>query len=298
MSKFLKIIGIFLILEHALIAEKESNKNYKIIVTFSILKDLTQNIIGTALKDKITIHSIVPLMNDPHVYQLKPRDIILLQSADLIIMNGLGFEEWLERIISQPRYIHKFIKIGDMLPYRKNDTVNVYDPHLWHDVLHAIEYVNHIEKALSELIPHYKHIFKENANVYRKKLIALHHYLLSVFNNIPSDKKFIVTTHDAFWYFGKRYGLTFLSPIGLSTEEEPTPQKICALIEVIKQHNIKAIFVENLSSQKQIDVILKETKTCLGGMLYADSLSSIDGPASSFIDMIAHNVNTILKTLE
>jgi zinc/manganese transport system substrate-binding protein len=297
-NQFIKFIFIFLFVCQANAVEKDVHKVYKIVVTFSILKDLAQNIIGDSLKDKITLYTIVPLMNDPHIYQLKPQDVIILQSADFIIMNGIGFEEWLERIITQPRYRNKFIKIGDLLPFRKNDTVNVYDPHLWHDVLNTVEYVKHIEKTLSGLLPQYKHIFQKNAKTYRKKLMALHNNILLAFSHLPQQKKIIITTHDAFWYFGKRYGLTFLSPIGLSTEEEPSPQKICMIIDYIRQHNIKAIFIENLSNNKQIDKILKETQSCLGGMLYADSLSDSTGPANNYIDMMTYNTQTICAAIQ
>lgn len=300
MIKFIKIIAFFILFAHlnSNEIEKDNKKIYNIVVTFSILKDLTQNIIGASLKDKIIVTSIVPPMNDPHIYQLKPQDIIILQSADFIIMNGLGFECWLDRIITQKRYINKFIKIAELLPYRKDDIVNAYDPHLWHDVLHAIEYVHHITKSLSVTFPQYKHIFEKNAHDFQEKLKDLHRILLSTFNKIPKNKKYIITTHDAFWYFGKRYGLTFLSPIGLSTEEEPTPKKLCAIIDWIKENKIKAIFIENLSNRKQIDVILKETQSCLGGMLYADSLSADDGPAGTYIGMITHNTQTICNALQ
>ena len=277
--------------------KKEIKPTYRIVVSFSILKDLVKNIIGKDIKKKeILVEMIVPLMNDPHIYQLKPKDIIKLQKANLIIMNGVGLEEWMERIVTQKRYTGKYIKLANFLKARYLDK-KLYDPHLWNDVSNIIEYVKKITIKLSSVIPEHKSIFEKNAHIYINELKKLDNFILNLFRDIPQEKRFIVTTHDAFWYFGKKYNLTFLSPIGVNTEEEPKPQKICELIRFIKNKNIKAVFIENLSNPNLIKKIVNEAKINLGGELYADSLSPKNKPASSYIDMMKYNAKTMHKEL-
>lgn len=299
MTVYWRIIAIFLFIFQQgcfLQAKKNSNTTY-IVTSFSVLEDVVKNLLEGCQSKHVVIKSIVPVMNDPHVYELKPQDIILLQQADFIILNGIGFEQWLERIIQQKRYHNKFMKASDVLPLRLEKGQKVLDPHMWHDVENMMICVDYIAQNLINVLPKDCHIIEANKKEYQKKLQDLNTYIKQLFLSIPEDKRFVITTHDAFWYFGKRYGLTFLAPIGLSTEEEPTPQKISQLIDFIKRKDIRAIFIESLSNAKQINKIAQETGQKIGGVLYADSLSAKEGQASNYIDMMRYNAETIFAQL-
>ena len=265
----------------------------KIITTFSILEDITKNILGDS---PIQIKSLVPLNTDPHTYQLKPKDAILLEHADIIITNGAGFEGWLDRFISSNKII--VASKGLVLRHANRKKKETLDPHLWHSIPNVIVYVNTIKNALIAYDPNHKKIYEKNALDYIKNLKALHLEITTLFKDIPKTKRRVVTTHDAFWYFGHEYGIEFISPIGVSTEQEPSAKEIGDLINTIRKHNIKAIFIENLSNSKQLKQVAEESNSAIDGTLYADSLSKTSEGASTYIDMMRYNAKMIHKGLK
>ena len=232
--------------------------------------------------------------SDPHTYQPSPKDSILLARADLIVINGLDFEKEIEKMIASSGFKGKLCKATDNIPYRKNPL----DPHLWHDVKYAKIYVDNITIFLCAYDPKNKNLYQDNKQKFVQELDNLDQWIHQQFLTIPPDKRLVVTTHDAFWYFGKAYGIEFLSPVGISTDVEPSAKKIAGLITFIKKKKIKAVFVENLANQKLINQIIQETGLTLQGTLYADSLSNSQGSASTYENMMRHNTTIISQSLQ
>jgi zinc/manganese transport system substrate-binding protein len=277
-----------------------STPKLKVVATFSILGDLIRNVGGEAVDVKF----IVPENADPHVYQPTPQDAALLAKADLVVVNGLDFEGWFERLISNSGYKGKIIIAGKKVSPRilvGSKGTAVDDPHAWHCVKNAMLYVEVIAEALIEAHPLFKDLILKNKIAYLKKLENLDSWVEEQYAPFPISKRLVVTTHDAFWYYGGAYKITFLSPVGISTDAEPSAAAVAHLIKEIKAKDIRAVFIESLSSRKLVEEIAAEAGANVDGTLYADSLSSPQAspsPAPTYIDMIRHNTLEIVKGLK
>ena len=288
----LSIIGIIFTTVGTLSASSISAGPIKIVTSFSILKDFVQKI--TEGNDAVQIDSIVPLESDPHTYQPTPKDSIALAQADIIFINGLDFEKSIEKMIMSAGFTGKVCRTSDGITPRTEPL----DPHLWHDINNAKVYVINITKFLSEHDPTNRCLYQKNEKKFLEQLDLLDRWIRKQFERIPENQRLVVTTHDAFWYFGKAYNIQFLAPVGISTDTEASAQKVATLIDLIKSKNIKAIFVENLASPRLLQQIAEETGLTLQGILYADSLSTTTGPAATYEEMMRHNVTTILQAWE
>lgn len=289
---------LFIVFLFVSFQKKEPQTEATIVTTFSILEDITKNIVGK--QKHIVIKSIVPLYTDPHTYQPKPQDAKLIHKADIVIVNGLGFEGWLDKFIRASDFKGTLITATDNLVARHKqtqETNNTLDPHAWHSIPNVIGYVTNITNALSAHYPNSAAVFQKNAKHYIENLQQLDAELTLLFSAIPKENRYVVTTHDAFWYFGEHYNIKFLSPIGTDTEQEPSAKDIKMLINFIKQHNVRAIFIENLSNQKQIQKISQETGVEISGTLYADGLSDDKHQAATYINMMRYNADLIYRKL-
>lgn len=168
-----------------------------------------------------------------------------------------------------------------------------YDPHAWQSVHNAEVYVKNIVDAFCAADAEGCDTYKSNGDAYEAKLSALDEEVKAAIADIPKDKRVVITSHDAFGYFEHEYGLEFLAPEGVSTESEASAADIAALIKQVREDKASAIFVENITNPRLIEQIASETGIEVGGTLYSDALSDTDGPASSYIDMMEYNVQTI-----
>lgn len=271
-----------------------------VVTTFPILQDLTQQIVGD--RPGIRVLSIVKGKADPHTYQPKIEDGKMVAEADLIIMNGLGFEAgWINRLITgsgskAPLFVAtQFVNPRTLTRPHYGDPV--FDPHAWHNVQNAILYAKVILQAFSRIDPEGRYHYEAQFVKLKASLLALDYWVKEKLANIPLVKRRVITTHDAFWYYGEAYDIEFLSPVGVSTDAEPSASTIAKLIAKIRSENIMAVFVENLASSRQIEIISQETGVAIHGMLYADTLSDSTGPAATYQDMIRHNTLTMLRAL-
>lgn len=296
----MRLIVNFLVVLSAISSNVYAEK-LKVVASFSVLGDFARQVGG----DTVDVDIIVPENSDPHVYQPTPDDVKKVAKADIILINGLGFEGWFERLLNNSGGKAKVVTVTSKVKPRtildSKQGTSVYDPHAWHSVTNAILYVDEVEKAFSSLRPTSKKIFKKNATLYRVELTKLHDWIVDKYKSLKIPHHMVVTTHDAFWYYGETYGITFLSPVGISTEAEPSAAAVAQLIETVREKDIRAVFIENLSNRKLIEQIAQETKTMVDGTLYADSLSDPkqpDSPAKTYIEMIRHNTNEIVKGLQ
>ena len=268
----------------------------KIVTTFSILGDFVKEI-G---KDKVII-SIVGPNSDTHAYQPTPKDVKQISDADLIFVNGLGFEGWIDRLIKSSGYKGKVVvATKGVTPILLNEPGEglVQDPHAWNDVENVMIYIKNIYHALSDLTPSQEAYYKENYVSYLNQLRNLEENIHQAYVKIPKFKRKIITAHDAFGYYGKKYGVTFLAPVGTSTADEPSAKEMAQLVDEIKKHQIKIIFVENITNKKLIQQLSDETGAEIGPEIYSDALSEKDQPGGTYLKMMAHNTAQFVKAME
>ncbi len=270
----------------------------KAVASFSILGDMVQNIGG----DRVELAVLVGPNSDTHVYEPTPTDAKTLAGADLVFMNGLGFEGWMTRLAKSSGAKGKIIVASQGVKTRtmidkEEGGKKITDPHAWQDLSNGKLYVANIEKALSQADPAGEEIYKANAQAYLKKIEDMDAWVKAEFAKIPQKERRIITSHDAFGYFGQAYGVTLLAPVGYSTEAEPSAKAIGALIRQIKKEKIKALFVENITDPRMMERIAQETGTKVGGSLFSDALSASDGPASTYLDMFSNNVAKIARAM-
>ena len=283
---------VFLFLATACGEKKEPPSKMTIVTTYSILADIISHITEGS---GIEVKTLVPRLSDPHTYEPKPEDFVLLSHANLIFAHGLRFEGWFERILGTHKECVTFVAAPH--PTRILDDGSI-DPHTWHDPTLMKMSIPLIVEKLSINFPAYAGLFHSNAENYIKNLEDLDMEIASLFKNLPtSTKRIVLTTHDSFYYFGKRYGIEFIAPLGITTDAEPKAQTLSKIIERIKKEGIRAIFIENLSNQHSLHQISKETGIDINGILYADSLSEEKGPAATYIEMLRYNATAIRNAL-
>jgi zinc/manganese transport system substrate-binding protein len=272
-----------------------SNDPVDVVATFSILGDLVQHIGG----DRITLHVLVGANSDGHVYQPTPADARLLREAELVIANGLGFEGWIDRLIQASGYQGAVIIASTgIVPLNSvGGHEQQPDPHAWQDLANVRIYIDNILKSLSKVAPEHQQYFAANAATLIGEIDALEKKIQMAVAVLPVAARTIVTSHDAFAYFGKAYGFRFIAPVGISTDSEASATDVARLIEQIRRDKIHAVFVENITDQRLLTRIAHETGATIGGTLYSDALSDSSGPATTYIRMMSHNLETITAAL-
>jgi len=262
-----------------------------VVASFSIIGDFVRELGG----DRVSVTTIVGPDGDAHVYQPSPADGRKIAQARVIFVNGLGFEGWLERLISATKSKGAVVTLGKGVAARKDEERT--DPHAWQDVANAKIYVNEIRDALIAADPEGAESYKTNAAAYLSKLDALDAETVKTLDAIPMERRRVVSTHDAFGYFSARYGVAFIAPQGVSTEAEASARDIARIIDAVKQHKVGAVFLENVADPRLARRIAAETGARVGGTLYSDALSDAKGDGANYIDMMRHNVRELAKAL-
>lgn len=270
-----------------------SAKTLNTVASFTVLADVVKQVGG----DHVNVKSLVPPNGDPHEFEPSPDDAKSLKDADITFISGKGLEGWFEKLVTASGYNGKPIVVSNGIKTRtmEEDGKTVTDPHVWNSPVNVKVWVVNIEKALASADPADAADFKANAKAYSKKLDALNTYAKSVLETVPKDRRKILTSHDAFGYFGREYGVTFLSPIGLSTETEASAADVAKLIDQIKAEKVKTYFFENSNDSRLVKQIAKATGAQPGGELYVESLSKADGPAPTYAKMFHYNVDQLSK---
>ena len=262
-----------------------------VVASFSILGDMVEQVAG----DKATVTTIVGPDADAHLYEPNAGDAVAVAKADLIITNGMGFETWSAKLIDTSGTKAAIaVATAGVEPLLVEGEV---DPHAWNALTNGIIYVNNIEAALAAASPADAPVFKQNADAYRAKLLALHNRALRDIAKLPEEKRIVVTAHDAFGYLASAYGLTFLAPQGIDTDAEPSAKELAALIRFLNETGAGALFVENIANSELIAQISRETGIEIGGRIYSDALSVKGSPATSYLAMFTHNLELLTKTL-
>lgn len=279
----------------ALGASPASAKTLDVVASFSVLADVVKNVGG----DHVTVKSLVPPNGDPHEFEPSPDDAKALKSADVAFVSADGLETWFKRLAKAAGYKAEPVSasVGIKTHEMDEDGKRVTDPHVWNDPSNVLVWVANIEKALAAADPEDAAAFKANAARYADEIRAVDAYGHAKFDAVPKDRRKVLTSHDAFGYFGRAYGVTFLSPLGISTESEPSAQGVAKLIDQIKRERVKVYFLENSNDPRLMRQIAEATGAEAGGELYPEALSPSDGPAATYLQMARYNVDTIAKAM-
>ena len=323
-----------------------------VVATFSILGDMVERIGG----EHIVVTTLVGPDGDAHVYQPTPQAARAVAEADLMFVNGLDFEGWLERLAQAAAFDGALVvatdgiealtfdehgdEHGDHEDHDDHDDDHddheddhddheddhddheddhddhdkhegehddhddhaghdhgAFDPHAWQSLTHAVTYVDNITAGLAKADPENAADYYANRATYVTEIEALNVDVTAMMAGLPEEKRTVVTSHDAFGYFAHAYGLTFEAPQGLSTESEVSAADVAELIEQIREEGISAVFIEAIADNRLLKQIANETDATIGGTLYSDGLSNAEGPASTYLDMMRHNAETLSKAL-
>ena len=302
------------------------SEQLQVVTSFSILKDMVEQVAG----DEAQVSSLVGPNGDTHVFSPSPADARKLSQADMLVINGLEFEGWMERLIEASGFDGRLVVAtngvetlafdehgegehhddhddehhddhddhGDEHAGHDHPDHGEFDPHAWQSLSRAAVYVDNITAALAEERPSAAAGFTQRSEAYAAELAALDARLKADFATIDEHCRTVVTSHDAFQYFGADYGLKFVAPQGLSTASEASAKDVAALIEQVRDGGVAGIFVENISDSRLIEQIASETSLVVGGTLFSGALSEASGPAPTYLSMIAHNADKILTALQ
>ena len=287
------IFSVFLAVGSSLCFAAQTPK-IPVVASFSILGDITQKIGG----EHIQVTALVGPDEDAHTYEPTPDDAKALLNAKVVIKNGLGFEPWLDRLVTSTETKATVVTASEGVAAHtmEEDGETIPDPHAWHNLANARLYVDNITQALIKADPADQADYTRNRLAYLKELDRLQAEANIKLGNLPAANRRIVTSHDAFGYLGQAYGIDFMAPQGLSTEREPSAAEVATLIRQIRGNKVKAVFMENIKDSRLLQQIADESGAHIGGTLYSDALAS-KGPASTFLGLFEYNLNTLHNAL-
>lgn len=279
-------------------ASAQAAEPIAVVASFSILGDLTQRVGG----ERVRVHTLVGANADAHVYQPTPADAKMIGRAALVVVNGLGFEGWIDRLVKAAGYRGQIVVVSRGIDLLKQANGHpgqhsASDPHAWQDLANARRYVDNIAAALTEIDPAGRGDYAANVARLHGEIDRLDREIRISIGALPEARRTVVTTHDAFAYFARAYGIRFLAPTGVSTDSEASAADVGKLIRQIQAEKIPAVFMENISDQRLLERIRTETSARVGGTLYSDALSPADGPAATYLDMMRHNARTLAAAL-
>ena len=270
-------------------------KGLEAVASFTVIADMVQNVGG----ERVHVTSLIGPNGDPHVYEPTPADAQALKKADVAFVSGLHLEGWMDRLIKASGYKGEPVVLSTGIKTRsmEEDGQRITDPHAWNSAANAQIYVRNIVAALQKVDPQGANVYQANGERYSAQLKALDSYAHAQIQNIPASRRKVLTSHDAFGYFGDAYGVTFLSPLGFSTESEASAADVGKLIRQIKAEHVSAYFFENSGDPRLVKQIADASGAKPGGELYVEALSRADGPAGSYVQMFRYNVDAMVKAM-
>ena len=271
----------------------------KVVATFSILGDLAAEVGG----DAIDLSVLVGPDADAHTYQPRPADARTLATAQVLVSNGLGYEGWIDRLAAAAPFRGRTIVASTGVATLKataaghghgHDHAHGVDPHCWQDVGRARRYAATIADGLAAASPANAAAIKARAADYDRRLAALDGWVKAEIGRVPAAQRRALIGHASLRYFAAAYGVTFVSPRGFSTESEPSARDVAALIRLVRDQKLKALFLENMTSPALVEQIARESGAVVGPRLYSDALSKPGGPAPTYEAMMRHNVAALV----
>ncbi|MBN9241429.1 MAG: metal ABC transporter substrate-binding protein [Mesorhizobium sp.] len=307
LKHFRRALALIVITLSALGGTQAVAEPLKVVASFTIIADLAKNVGG----DRVALTTVVGPNGDAHVYEPSPADAVAMAKADIVLVNGLHFEGFLQRLVDASATHAAIVELtkgvtpiqfkpdfaeADHADTGDHDHGSV-DPHAFQSIPNAEIYVKNIADAFCAADSEGCGDYRANAETYTQKLRMLDAEVRAAIASISPEKRVVITSHDAFGYFEREYGLTFLAPQGISTDAEPSAADVAKLVKQIRQDKAAAIFVENMTNPRMVEQIAAETGITVGGALYSDALSGPDGPAATYIDMMQNNVRQIKSAI-
>ncbi|MBP0445004.1 zinc ABC transporter substrate-binding protein [Roseomonas sp. SSH11] len=287
-----------------------------VVTSFSILGDLVTQVAG---ERPLALNTLVGADGDAHDFQPRPSDAERLRGAALLVRNGLGFDDWLGRLTNAAGFRGTTVTAtegvailaaegghqhghshGGGAARRRNHAVEpsrAPDPHAWGSPRNVQLYVRNIAAGLSAADPGNAALYARNAEAYVARLAALDAEVRAAVEAVPAARRKVLTSHDAFGYFGDAYGIRFLAPQGVSTQSEPSAADVAALIRQVRAEGITAVFIENMSARATLDRLAREAGVRVRGRLYSDALSPPGGPAPTYEALIRHNTGLLVPAM-
>lgn len=290
----------------------------KAVASFSILGDMVRQVGG----DRVEVTTFVGPNGNAHDFEPTPADAKRLAQSDVLFINGLGMEGWLPRLEQASGFDGETVRVTEGIDaaampedraghdhgaehdgHAHEDHAHAHDdgaldPHAWQNLRNAKLYVANIRDGLIAADPEGRAVYEANAEAYLTRIDALDRRIKAAVAKIPEQRRVVVTSHEAFGYFGRAYGIEFLAPQGVSTDSEASAKTVAQIIDQVRERNIPAVFLENVSDPRLLKQIADETNAKVGGTLYSDALSEPDGPAPTYLEMIRHNMAELSKALQ
>jgi len=254
-----------------------------VVASFSILADMTREVAGPAAM----VGSLVAPDADVHAYEPRPSDLAAIREAALVVTNGLGLEGWLDRLLATSgSKAPVVVAAAAVTPRRLGDA---RDPHAWQDPRNGILYAQAIAAGLVRVAPAHAVTIQARADDYAHRISRVDSWIQRQMATITPERRRILTSHDAFFYFGERYGIEFIGVQGIDTEAEPSAAAIAALVRQVRAEKIHTVFIENMTSPALARTVARESGAVLGPVAYSDALSPPGGPADTYLKMLRYN---------
>jgi zinc/manganese transport system substrate-binding protein len=280
----------------------QAKEKLTVVTSFSILGDMVTQVGG----EHVTVKTLVGPDSDAHTFMPTPSDVKTLGSADVFVTNGLDFENWTIKLMKTAKFKGVIVIAsagvqpldGEGAEHGEDAHHHAVDPHAWQSLTNGMTYVANIRDALAKADPEHANEYEANAKHFNAELNALDTWVKAEIAKVPETKRKVITTHDAFRYFGKAYGVTLIAPVGVNTESEPGAKDMARIIDLIRQEHITALFLENISDNRLIEQLRHDGGATIGGTLYSDALSGEGGPATNYVAMFRHNVNQLIPAMQ
>lgn len=285
----------------------------RVVASFSILADFVAQVGG----EHVTVSALVGSDQDAHVFQPRPSDAAALAQAQLVVINGLGFEGWITRLLQAAAYQGQ-VTVASQGVLARSQTqapelethqhhhgsgsahrhpATAPDPHAWHDPRNAVVYVENIAQALAAIDPPRADVYRQRASRYIAQVQALDAWMAEQIATVPAARRVVITSHHSLAYYGARYGVRFLAVQGLSTASEPSARAVAQLIRQARAARATALFFEGIANPVLLRQIASESGAAVGGVLYSDALTSAQGPAPHYLDMMRYNTTTLTRAM-
>ena len=279
-------------------AEEPVGGRMKVVASFSILGDFVRDVGG----ERVEVATLVGPNGNAHVYAPSPADGKKVAEARLVVVNGLGFEGWLDRLLKASGTTAPIIVASKGIAPLERAGADDHDhgradPHAWQSIANAKIYVGNIRDALIAIDPAGRARYEASAADYLARLDALDREVRDTIATIPAERRRVVSSHNAFGYFGHAYGIDFSAPQGVSTESEASAKDVAAIISAIRKQKASAVFLENVTDPRLVQQIANETGVKVGGVLYSDALTDASSDAPTYIELIRHNLRQLASAL-
>lgn len=287
-------LTVLVLLASGCSASSEGDDRPVVVTTFTVLADIARNVAG----DHLRVESITKVGAEIHGYEPTPGDVRTTATADLILDNGLGLEAWFERFVGELDAPHTVVSAEvDPIPIASDAYEGRPNPHAWMSPLEAQRYVDAIVESFVDLDPAHAADYRANGDAYNAELADVHDELVSGLDALPPGQRALVTCEGAFSYLARDAGLTeaYLWPV--NAEQQSTPGQIADVIDFVERNDVAAVFCESTVSDSAMRQVAGATGAAFGGVLYVDSLSLPDGPVPTYLDLLRHDVRTIVSGL-